>query len=636
MSLPQPSPRHGAHDIGDGRTHFSVWAPTAERVELELNGVVAGALGAEHDGYHVGIFPAGPGDRYRYLLDGRGPFPDPASRSQPDGVFGASMVVEPLPGERDPRWRGVSPAALVICEVHVGTFSQAGTFAGVAEALEHLAAAGYSAIELMPLASFAGERNWGYDGVFPFSIHEGYGGRAALAGLCAAAHRAGLAVIVDVVDNHFGPEGAVFSEYGPYLTDAAQTPWGPAINMAGPGSDEVRRYFLERALDLVRELGVDGLRLDAVHEIVDQTARPYLAELTCALHAEGRRLGRVVCVIAESPANDPRLLAPPETGGIGMDSVWNDDFHHALRVALTGVQDRFFGDYRGVANLSSAFCEGFVAAERRAPSRGRHHGRRATINAGERFVVFAQNHDQIGNGGLGTRLSAALALAAQFPITAAVLCSGGVPLRFMGEEYGETAPFHFFCDYQDAGLAEAARAGRRAEIGERDGQEAPDPNDPATFAACRPDRSRSGEGIHAELLAWQRELLALRRSEPALGSLELARSSCEYDETAQTFVLVRRADPALFARPIAVVANLGGEPAELESHLLADCRLDVLAARDPGAMTAGERLTPTAGGTMAIRVGAYGVFVAALLEPPEQRRRDDDGLRLGALAPRLG
>ncbi len=636
MSAPGPHPRHGARYLGEGRTHFSVWAPSARHVELELNGAPAGALGAEHDGYHLGVFPAEVGDRYRYVLDGRGPFPDPASRAQPEGVFGPSMVVEPLPGETDPSWRGVPPAGLVICEVHVGTFSEAGTFAGVAEALEHLAAAGYSAIELMPVATFAGERNWGYDGVFPFAIHEGYGGRAGLAELCAAAHRVGLAVLVDVVDNHFGPEGAVVGHYGPYLTDAAKTPWGAAVNVAGPGSDPVRRFFLEHALELVRELGVDGLRLDAVHEIVDDTARPFLAELTAALHAEGRRLGRFICVIAESPANDPRLLAPPEAGGIGMDGVWNDDFHHALRVALTGEQDRYFGDYRGVADLASAFCEGFVVAERRAPSRGRHHGRRTTISAGEQLVIFAQNHDQIGNGGFGTRLSAALPLAAQFPITAAVLCSGGVPLRFMGEEYGETAPFHFFCDYQDAALADAARAGRRAEIGEHDGQEAPDPSDPATFAACRPDRSRAGDGLHRELLAFQRDLLALRRAEPALGSLELARSSCEYDETAQAFVLIRRAEPALGARPIAVVANLRGEPAEIHSHLLADCRLDVLCARDPGGIAAGERLTPAADGAMAIRIGGYGVVVAAVLVPPELRRRDDGGLRLGALAPRLG
>ncbi|MDA8076988.1 MAG: malto-oligosyltrehalose trehalohydrolase [Actinomycetota bacterium] len=621
--------RHGAFPLDGERTRFCVWAPRARRVELVVDGEVAGALGEAGDGYHSGVFPVAVGTRYRYLLDGRGPFADPASRSQPEGVHGPSEVVAAPVAEPVDGWRGLPLAAHVICEVHVGTFSATGTFDGVAAALDHLAGAGYSAIELMPVAAFPGERNWGYDGVFPFAVHAGYGGRAGLARLCTAAHRRGVAVVLDVVDNHFGPDGFVHDEFGPYTTDRYRTPWGDAVNVDGPGSDEVRRYFVEHALSAARELGVDGFRLDAVHEIRDQTASPFVAELASALHAEGRRLGRVLTVVAESPANDPRLVAPRAAGGMGLDGVWNDDFCHSLRVALTGQSDRYFGDYEGVGDVATACTEGFVVADRVSPSRQRRHGARPPGPlGGEHLVVFAQNHDQIGNGGFGRRLAAELPLAAQFPISAAVLCSGWVPLRFMGEEYGEVAPFHYFTDHRDPELADAVRQARSEEIGLA-GAEAPDPQDPATFGACRPNRALARDGVHRELLGWQRRLLALRRAEPALGSLEPERSACWFDPATSSFALFRRADPVLGGRPVVVAATLHGEPAALRPPALEGCRLEVLAAYEVDDVTAGD-------GGAAVVLGPYGVLVAAVEEPASTPARRAAGTRSGQSAPLSG
>jgi maltooligosyltrehalose trehalohydrolase len=614
--------RHGAFPDAHGRTRFSVWAPSARHVEVVTGGAVAGPLRRSEDGYHAGLLDAPPGTRYRYLLDGRGPFADPASRSQPDGVHGASAVVDCRGAPPVEGWHGLPLAAHVICEVHVGTFSAAGTFDGVTASLGELAHAGYSAIELMPVAEFPGTRNWGYDGVFPFAVHHAYGGRDGLARLCAAAHRLGVAVVLDVVYNHFGPEGAVFSEYGPYLTDRYRTPWGEAVNLDGPGSDEVRRFFVEHAVSCARELGVDGFRLDAVHELADRTAAPFVGELAAALHAEGRRAGRTITVVAESPDNDARLVRPVEASGLGLDGVWNDDFHHALRASLTGQRDRFFGDYRGVDDLAVACTAGFVVAGRVAPSRGRRHGARPWPPlAGERLVVFAQNHDQIGNGGFGERLAASLPLDAQFPITAAVLLSGWVPLRFMGEEYGETAPFHYFVDHGDPSLLDAVREGRRAEVGALAGaahDELPDPGDASTFAVCRPDRSRATHGVHRELLEWQRRLLELRREEPALGTLEPARTWAWTPATGAAWVLVRRADAALGARPVVVAGNLHDGPAVVHPPLaMAGCsgRLEVLAARDAGVEEPAARTGSGPGtGGPALQLGPYGVVVAAVAD----------------------
>ncbi len=631
-------PRHGAFPLDDRWTRFSVWAPCAARVDLVLGDGTAAAMTPAGEGYHEAVVEAPAGTRYRYRLDGRGPFADPASRDQPDGVHGPSAAPAPRRAEVPARWRGLPMAATVICEVHAGTFSAAGTFEGVARELDHLAGAGYTAIELMPVWAFPGTRNWGYDGVFPFAVHTAYGGREGLMALTESAHEHGIAVVLDVVYNHFGPEGCVLEEFGPYTTDRYRTPWGRAVNVDGEGSDEVRRFFVEQALSAVRELGADGLRLDAVHQIPDRTASPFVAELAAALAAESRRLGRTLTVVAESPDDDPRLVTPGRAGGLGLDAVWNDDFHHALRVSLTGQHDRYFGDYRGVADLAAACTDGFVVAGRVAPSRRRRHGARPPQPlGGDRLVVFAQNHDQIGNGGFGRRLADQLPIDAQFPVAAAVLCSGWVPLRFMGEEYGETAPFHFFTDHGDPALVEAVRQGRRREIGAEARFDPPDPQDPATFDVCRPDRSLAADGVHRELLSWQRLLLDVRRAEPALGTLEPERSTCWFDEDAGAWVLVRRADPGLGARPVAVAATMGGAACMLDPPVLAGSSLCVLAARGAGALRPGDALVPDATGHVRLALDPYGVLVAAVVAGPAAGWPGElggrRGVRAGAAAP---
>lgn len=611
---------HGPRLTDDGRTAFRVWAPDVSHVVLVLDDGREAACAPVGGGYHeVTVGDAGPGTGYRYLLDGAGPFADPASRSQPEGVSGSSAVVGPRRHARAP-WRGLELSAQVICEIHVGTFSPSGTFAGVVDALDDLAGAGYTAVECMPVAEFPGTRNWGYDGVFPFAVQSSYGGPDGLAELTAAAHERQIAVNVDVVYNHVGPDGAVHGHYGPYFTDRYRTPWGDAVNVDGRGSDAVRAYFIEQACYLVGELGVDGLRLDAVHEIVDTSASPFLAELTTAVAALGRALGRTVTVVAESPANDPRLTNATGAGGLGCDASWDDDFHHALRSTLTGERDRYFADFSGIEDLAVATTRGWVLTGRTSATFGRRHGAPLPAGAtGERLVVFAQNHDQVGNAGWGERLASALPLDAQYPIAASVLLAPFVPLRFMGDEYGEVAPFHFFTSHSDPALVDAVRRGRATEHG-GDPDALVDPQDPATFAACRLDRGRAREPAHQALLDWQRELLAIRRTEPACGSLEPARTSAHAEPASSTLTVLRRADPYLAAPVVATVCRFGGRQAacagsptgagavDVELPALAGRTWQVRAAHgapelDRGALVDGLAGPPT------LRLDAYAALV---------------------------
>jgi maltooligosyltrehalose trehalohydrolase len=612
---------HGPRLLGDGRTVFRVWAPAISDVTLVLADGREASCAPVDGGYHeVAVRDAGPGTRYRYLLDGAGPFADPASRWQPDGVDGPSAVV----GARrraGAAWRGLALSAQVICEIHVGTFSPVGTFAGVVEALDDLADAGYTAIECMPLAEFPGTRNWGYDGVFPFAVQSSYGGPEGLTELTAAAHERGIAVLVDVVYNHVGPEGAVHGHYGPYFTDRYRTPWGDAVNVDGPGSDAVRAYFIEHACYLVRELGVDGLRLDAVHEIVDTSASPFLAELTSALAALGRALGRTVTVTAESPANDPRLTTPVTAGGLGCDASWDDDLHHALRSTLTGEHDRYFEDFSGIDDLAVASARGWVLTGRRSRTFGRRHGVPLPVGAtGDRLVVFAQNHDQVGNAGWGKRLAAVLPLDAQYPIAATILLAPFVPLRFMGEEYGEMAPFHFFTSHSDPALVEAVRRGRALEHGGTDADAIVDPADPTTFEACRLDRSLTRDPAHRALLDWQRELLAIRRAEPSLGSLEPSHATTQSDRASATVSVLRRANDYLAAPVVATVCRFAGHPSEsagspaspgavaVELPLLAGHTWQVRAAHGAPGLDVGAILDGL-GGSPTIRLESYAALV---------------------------
>jgi maltooligosyltrehalose trehalohydrolase len=439
---------------------------------------------------------------------------DPASRFQPDGVHGPSRVIDPSAFRwSDAGWSPPSLADLVLYELHVGTFTPEGTFDAVAADLPRLVDVGVNAIELMPVGEFPGSRNWGYDGVFISAAQSTYGGPAGLQRLVDAAHRAGIAVFLDVVYNHLGPEGNHLGDFGPYFTDRYRTPWGPAVNFDGRDSDEVRRWVIASACAWIRDFHVDGLRVDAVHAIYDFGACHILAELADAVHAEGARAGRRTLVIAESDLNDPRLVRRRERGGHALDGQWSDDFHHAVHVALTGEQSGYYADFDGTRAFPKCLTDRFVYDGRYSAYRRRRHGAPATDVPADRFVVFVQNHDQVGNRPLGDRLATLIPGARVRLAAAALLFSPYVPLVFMGEEYGETNPFLYFVSHGDAGLVAAVREGRRREFASFPWpDEIPDPQAEETFLRSRLDRRHTDPG----LLALYRDALALRRTEPAL------------------------------------------------------------------------------------------------------------------------
>ncbi|HEV2440056.1 MAG TPA: malto-oligosyltrehalose trehalohydrolase [bacterium] len=509
----------GAVLLGGGRCRFRVWAPNARAVQVHLVSPEDRRVPLEprERGYHEAVVPGvGAETRYRYVLDGGAEYPDPASRLQPDGVHGPSQVVDPAFTWADAGWRGLALADHIIYELHVGTFSPEGTFDGVIGELDALVDLGVTAIELMPVAQFPGTRNWGYDGVYLYAVHTAYGGPDGLKRLVDACHRRGLAVILDAVYNHLGPEGNYLAAFGPYFTDRHRTPWGDAINFDGPGSDEVRRWVIDNACRWIAEFHIDGLRLDAVHAIFVESARHILEELGAAVHESGRALGRRVCVIAESNLNDPRLTRPAERGGYGLDAVWSDDFHHALHALLTGERIRYYQDFGGLDDLALAWTEGFVISGRYSLYRRRRHGAPSRDVPAPRFVISAQNHDQAGNRALGERLTHLVGFEALKLAAGTVLLSPFVPLLFMGEEYGETAPFLYFTDHGDPALAEAVRRGRRAEYPEA---EAPDPQSPETFERSRLSRGLAREPRHRALLHLYTTLIRLRKSVPALANL---------------------------------------------------------------------------------------------------------------------
>ncbi|MFL5582196.1 MAG: malto-oligosyltrehalose trehalohydrolase, partial [Gemmatimonadaceae bacterium] len=508
--------------VENGAVRFAVWAPRAGSVRVVIG---EGDAAEEHDlePRERGVFEGrvegiGAGADYRYRLDEADPLPDPVSRWQPAGVHGPSRVVDPEAFEwTDDGWRGRSMRDLVIYELHVGTFSPEGTFEGVIPRLGALKELGVTALEIMPVAEFPGGRNWGYDGVHPYAPQSTYGGPEGLRRLVDAAHAEGLAVILDVVYNHLGPEGNYLGQYAPFFTDRYRTPWGGALNYDDVESDEVRRYFIDNALHWVTEYHVDGLRLDAVHAIFDFGARHVLEELATAVREQGRRLGREVVVIGESDLNDPRVVRPAERGGWGLDGQWSDDFHHAVHAALTGETDGYYADFGSVAHVAKALRDRFVYDGRYSAHRRRRHGAPCTDVPGERFVVCIQNHDQVGNRAAGERLSALLGFEQQKLAAALMLLAPYVPMLFMGEEYGEANPFQYFVSHGDRQLVEAVRQGRRREFAAFGWRtDVPDPQSEETFrnSCLDPDAGRRGRG--AAMRALYRDLLALRRSQPAL------------------------------------------------------------------------------------------------------------------------
>ena len=497
--------------------------------------------------------------RYQFLLDGSRKRPDPASRFQPEGVHGASQIFNPADYQwQDAGWKGITLDKYVLYELHVGTFTRQGTFAAVTSRLDELKDLGVTAIEIMPVAQFPGSRNWGYDGVAPYAAQNSYGGPLELQKLVDACHVRGLAVVLDVVYNHFGPEGNYLAEFGPYFTDDYRTPWGQAINFDGPDSDEVVRYFVENARYWLGEMHFDALRLDAIHSIVDRNARPFLQILSAEIECLRAETDRQIYLIAESDLNDRRVILPRAVEGLGMDAQWSDDFHHSLHVRLTGEDSGYYADYADSVCLPRSINEGFVYTGQYSRSRRRRHGSPSADLPGQQFVICTQNHDQIGNRMLGERLSKLASFDALKLAAGLLLLSPSLPLLFMGEEYGEPAPFQYFTSHSDPSLIEAVRKGRREEFASFAWKGEPlDPQSESTFAKCILNWNLRWQSPHQELLAFYGELLNLRRTLPALQRLDKTASHAELLADTSVLALHRKHS----THPIMAIFNLEGNPA---------------------------------------------------------------------------
>ena len=505
---------------------FRVWAPTVERMQLHVVDPIDRLFTMERDedGYHSLIIEGlTSGARYFYRLPNGNERPDPASQSQPEGVHGASEIIRTDFEWHDEEWRGIPLPDSIFYELHVGTFTDEGTFEAVIPHLDELRELGVTAIELMPVAQFPGSRNWGYDGAYPYAAQNSYGGADGLRHLVDACHTRGLAVVLDVVYNHLGPEGNYLGEFAPYFTDRYKTPWGVALNFDGPQSDHVRRYFIDNAIVWLDQFHIDALRLDAVHAIVDHTARPFLEELADAVHELSRSNGKSKFTIAESDLNDPRLIRPTEKGGYGLDSQWCDDFHHVLHVLLTGEQRGYYAGYQGVEQLALTLKSGFLFTGQYSTYRQRRYGAKTGDLPGWKFVVCSQNHDQVGNRMTGDRLAAQLSFPALKLTAGITLLSPFLPLLFMGEEYGETAPFRYFTSHSDEPLIEAVRRGRAEEFAAFtwDG-EIPDPHAKSTFEASRLNRTATPAPEQKALRATYREMIHLRKTLNPFRDFDLA------------------------------------------------------------------------------------------------------------------
>jgi maltooligosyltrehalose trehalohydrolase len=533
---------------------IEVWAPGASQVDVYIDAERA-SMSPYRRGWWAVEVSVQPGSLYGFSLDGGAVQADPRSRWQSDGVHGLSRVVDhDTFSWRTTDWRGRTLLGSVIYELHIGTFTEGGTFDAAIARLDHLVELGIDFVELLPVAAFPGRHGWGYDGVFPYAVHEPYGGPDGLKRLVDACHERGLAVILDVVYNHLGPDGNVLPTFGPYFTDTYSTPWGSAINYCGPASDEVRRYVVENALMWLRDYQVDALRLDAVHAMLDTSATHILEELASEVDALAERVGRPLALVAESDLNDPRLIVTRDAGGFGLDAHWSDDFHHALHCVLTGETFGYYEDFGSLRQLATALTRGYVYAGEYSTHRDRRHGRPLPLSlSGHRLLGYAQDHDQVGNRAAGERLSALVSPALLKVACALVLTSPFTPMLFMGEEWAASTPWQYFTDHEDAELAEAVRAGRLVEFKAFgwESQDIPDPQHPTTIARSTLQWAELGAPAHADMLAWYRDLIALRRRTPDLADGRLDRIEVDTDEEQRWLVL---------RRPSSVVAaNLATE-----------------------------------------------------------------------------
>ncbi|MEN6627261.1 MAG: malto-oligosyltrehalose trehalohydrolase [Candidatus Sumerlaeia bacterium] len=557
----------GACCLGTGTCRFTVWAPGAHTVDVHLvspdDRTVA--MQPAGDGYfHADAAEVPVGALYYYRLDGGEDRPDPASRSQPRGVHGPSEVINQAFPWTDAGWAGPALKDYVIYELHVGTYTPEGTFEALIPHLGELRELGITAVELLPVAETPGKRNWGYDGVDLWAPHSGYGGPHGLKRLVDACHAHGMAAVLDVVYNHLGPEGNYLAQFGPYFTDAYRTPWGPAINYDGPGSDGVRRFVVGNALYWIDQYHFDALRLDALHAVFDRSACHIFAELADSVHAMAETLGRRVYLIAETSLNDTRLVRPAELGGHGLDAQWNDDFHHAVHALMTGERDGYYADFGRVHDLVQALREGYVYSGQYSPYRGRRHGHSSRDVPARRFVICTENHDQVGNRFRGDRHSTYVSREELRLAAGVMILAPYVPLLFMGEEWGEPAPFLYFVSHGDPALAQAVRKGRAEEFaGFKWAGEIPDPQSEETFRKSKVDHTLKAGGWHGRLRDYYRRLLKLRRDIPALSTLDKEKLEVVGYESSRTVAMRRWAGGS----EVLVAANFGREPARIRAGM---------------------------------------------------------------------
>jgi malto-oligosyltrehalose trehalohydrolase len=556
-------------------TEFRVWAPAARRVAAEVSGHPHEMSEVGGGWWSVMLPGAAPRARYGFRLDGGDLLADPRSPRQPDGPAAMSECYDHSAFSwTDAGWRGVPLPGAVVYELHVGTFTAEGTFDAAIKRLDHLSDLGVDTIELMPVAAFPGERGWGYDGIGLWAVHEPYGGPDELKRFVDACHARRLGVMLDVVYNHVGT-GNRLADFGPYFTDAHVTPWGPAVNLDQPGSDEVRAFIIGNALMWLRDYHLDGLRLDAVHALADSRALHVLEELATEVQALSAHLGRELLLIAECDANDPRLVTSRAAGGYGLTAQWSDDFHHALHAALTGERQGYYTDFGSMAALAKTWTSVFFHDGSWSEFRGRAHGRPVDVLKlpAYRFLAYLQDHDQVGNRATGDRISASLT-ADQLKVGAGLLLTAPfTPMLFMGEEWGARTPWQYFTDHPDAGLGQAVAVGRRAEFARHGwrADEVPDPQDADTFARSKLDWTEPGAAVHAELLAWYRTMIALRRRCPELTDPRLDRVRVSWDEAAR-WLLISRGH-------VRIAANLGQSAQRLP---LGDTGLNLLATSAAG------------------------------------------------------
>lgn len=561
---------------------FTVWAPRAQNV-----GVVLPALGRTvaltpgPRGYFSSLVPdARAGMDYMFEL-GQGVFrPDPASRHQPHGVHEPSRVVDPKSFTwSDANWRGIPLVQYVMYELHIGTFTTEGTFDAAIERLPYLSELGVTAIEIMPVSQFPGERNWGYDGAYPFAAQNTYGGPDGLKRFVNACHKLGLACVLDVVYNHLGPEGTYVGDFGHYFTGRYSSPWGAGLNFDHEHSDEVRRFFLDNALHWFTEYHMDGLRLDATPSIVDNSPKHFLAELAELCAAEEARLNRPLHLIAESMANDVRVITPLAQGGLGIHAEWNDDFHRSLWTAMGGKPVGYFVDFAGLRDLPKAMKEGYVFDGRYSTYLKRRHGNSAAHRPGEQFVVYTQNHDQVANGSQGLRIGTCLDDRRERLSALLLLTAPGIPLLFMGQEYGETRPFNYFVDHSDPQLLDAVRRGRQHEFSEFFSDHPfADPTLKETAQACKLDWQKLHTPVHAQMLELYKDLLALRQKHPVLHALDRTRLKVLADETAGWLLATQTQAPDAW---VATVANLSPREVRVAVPPLPSSAVVLLASDEP-------------------------------------------------------